>query len=236
MSIETLEQLERRLFDEWRAREPDLVTDGVIKESAFLQARCRIVFVLKEVNSAEGGWDLRENIQKSLEEGGGGQFLKNLVQWTLGIMHWDKEISWADLEKMVGDKEQRRNSLSATCVMNLKKTPGKGTAETNAVAEAAEKYGPFLRRQLGFYLDVGPDSVPRIIICGGTGRIFKKVVAPHMNFEWEKTKRGIEYLTIDTEAQKYIIVNFWHPECRTGSMLLYYALFDAVGEILHAGA
>lgn len=56
MSIKEREEL---LFQKLREKDPDIVADGVICEQEFLNARYKIVYILKEVNGGKS-WDLRD--------------------------------------------------------------------------------------------------------------------------------------------------------------------------------
>lgn len=63
---------------------------------------------------------------------------------------------------------------------------------------------------------------PHIIICGGTGYFFS-------NSKWQQTSRGINYIR---EPNDRIIVSYCHPEARIDNCIKYYALIDALREIL----
>lgn len=52
MSIKEREEL---LFQKLREKDPDIVADGVICEQEFLNARYKIVYILKEVNGGKAG-------------------------------------------------------------------------------------------------------------------------------------------------------------------------------------
>ena len=56
MSIKEREEL---LFQKLREKDASIVADGVICEQEFLNARYKIVYILKEVNGGKS-WDLRD--------------------------------------------------------------------------------------------------------------------------------------------------------------------------------
>ena len=51
---------ENTLFERWKEEHSLFVPDGAVDETAFHAASPSILFLMKEVNSKEGGWDLRE--------------------------------------------------------------------------------------------------------------------------------------------------------------------------------
>ena len=97
----SIEEKEERLFQKLREKDPDIVADGVICEQGFLNARYKIVYILKEVNGGKS-WDLRDFVY----EGGRAQTWDNIARWTEGILSWEKEFPWSEMET---DNEQRRS-------------------------------------------------------------------------------------------------------------------------------
>lgn len=55
----SIKEREEFLFQKLREKDPDIVADGVICEKVFLNARYKIVYILKEVNGGKS-WDLRD--------------------------------------------------------------------------------------------------------------------------------------------------------------------------------
>ena len=55
----SIKEREEFLFQKLREKDPDIVADGVICEQEFLNARYKIVYILKEVNGGKS-WDLRD--------------------------------------------------------------------------------------------------------------------------------------------------------------------------------
>ena len=110
----SIEEREERLFQKLREKDPDIVADGVICEQEFLNARYKIVYILKEVNGGKS-WDLRDFVY----EGGRPQTWDNIARWTEGILSWEKEFPWSEMEI---DNEQRRlRELKKIAAVNLKK-------------------------------------------------------------------------------------------------------------------
>ncbi|MCD8343423.1 MAG: hypothetical protein LUC19_03440 [Oscillospiraceae bacterium] len=205
---------EKRIFDELKETNPSIVTDGVIDEREYLAARYKIAYILKEVNGGEG-WDLRDVVRA----GNRVQTWNSIARWTEGILSWEKDFLWSDMEK---DNEARRKTqLKKIAVINLKKTSGGYTAENELVHKAAVDNASVIKRQLDLYS-------PDIIICCGTESAFVDSCYADAEPEWKSTARGVWYF-MDGER---IIISFVHPEARVRDAFLFYALTDAAKEIL----
>jgi len=55
---------EKKLFTEWEGKRKGFVKDGVVLERDYLSSNPKIAFILKEVNSKDVGWDLREFVKQ----------------------------------------------------------------------------------------------------------------------------------------------------------------------------
>lgn len=209
----SIREQEDALFEVMKAVDSKIVTDGVVEENAYLSAKYKIVFVLKEVNGGEG-WDLRE----FLRCGGRSQTWDNVARWTEGILNLEQNIHWEDLEQ--NNEERRKVYLKKICALNLKKAAGSYTADHKSVSLAAQTDRNYLKQQFSFY-----DA--DLVICCGTERPFLECIYGDSDIEWKRTSRGIWYTATDR-----IIISFAHPASRTKDCFLYYALIDAVREIL----
>ena len=112
-----IKEQEDALFEEWRNRRPDLVTDGAIDAAKWSASTPRIVFVLKEANSKSGGWDERECIRNG--EWGRSPTFRNLARWSIGIRALPEEMDWSRLERI--SRGEMAAALLSTCVMNLRR-------------------------------------------------------------------------------------------------------------------
>ena len=210
MSIKEEEEL---LFQTLRNDAPDAVCDGVVDEARFLSARYRIVYVLKEVNGGKG-WDLRDYVY----HGGRAQTWDNLARWTEGILSWERDFSWKEMQE--NNEERRKTALKKIAAVNLKKTSGGHTSDGQEIYEAALLNSEILKKQLALY------QADFIILCGTENAFIASCYAGR-NIPWKMTKRGIWYF-IDNET---IIISFSHPEARVRDNYLFYALTDAIKEI-----
>ena len=211
----SMNDAETKLFNQLKINNPSIVTDGVVNEKEYLDSKYRILYVMKEVNSYQnGGWSLTEFISN----GAIPQTWDNVARWTEGILNLEKDLDW---EYLNGDNDLRRNIyLKKIASINLKKTPGRHTSIYNEIKMATKNNKEILKKQVDIYQ-------PNIIVCCGTSELYVEYcIEP--DFTWQMTRRGIKYNILD----KTIIVSFSHPEARVADHYLYYALIDAIREIL----
>ncbi|WP_308749133.1 hypothetical protein [uncultured Anaerococcus sp.] len=213
----TIKEKEKILFEKLRKDNHAIVTDGIVDENEYLSSKYKILYVMKEVNGGKD-WDLRE----FLYEGGRPQTWDNVARWTQGILNLDKEYSWEELLK---DNEKRRETyLKKIGSINLKKTGGGHTSVDKEISKAAWENKEIIKNQIEVY---NPD----IIICCGTAEDFVKSALDPKEINWTMTQRGVKYI----KDKEKIILSFAHPEARIRDAYLYYALVDAVREILGEG-
>lgn len=204
---------ENRMFAELRAANPDIIDDGVVNEEEYLSAKCKIMYVLKEVNGGKS-WSLREFIR----EGARAQTWDNIARWTEAILNLDSEKPWSYWEN--NNEARRKTILKKICAVNVKKTSGGHTSHADEVYQAALGNSDILQKQLRLY-------DPDIIICCGTEKAFVDACYKNQELDWKMTFRGIWYF-VDNGM---IVISFTHPEARVKDCLLHYALVDAVREI-----
>lgn len=210
-----IKDAETKLFSQLKINDQSIVTDGVANEKEYLDSKYKILYVMKEVNSYQnGGWSLTE----FLSNGAITQTWDNIARWTEGILNLEKDIDWEYLSK---DNDLRRHKyLKKIASINLKKTPGRHTSIANEISMATKNNKDFIKKQVTLYQ-------PNIIVCCGTSGLFVKYCIDS-DFTWQMTSRGIKYMILDNT----IIVSFSHPEARVADHYLYYALIDAIREIL----
>lgn len=210
-----IKDAETKLFSQLKINDQCIVTDGVANEKEYLDSKYKILYVMKEVNSYQnGGWSLTE----FLSNGAITQTWDNIARWTEGILNLEKDIDWEYLSK---DNDLRRHKyLKKIASINLKKTPGRHTSIANEISMATKNNKDFIKKQVTLYQ-------PNIIVCCGTSGLFVKYCIDS-DFTWQMTSRGIKYMILDNT----IIVSFSHPEARVADHYLYYALIDAIREIL----
>ena len=219
--ISNLEK-QQKLFSEWKSSCPNerIIADGIVSESSYNTAKYKILFLLKEVN----GWGSEATLCDFLAGGGMGQTWNNVVRWTKGILSLDadmrKDTPWKEIADITN--QDRKDQLQKICVINIKKTPG----GPSAIAEELTSYVDNNKERLHKQLDI---CNPDIIICCGTASHYKRLMGT--DIRWDMTSRGIPYVK---EPQR-LVVDYYHPQARMSSALLYYALIDAIREIIKTG-
>lgn len=224
----SIRELEDRLFAEWKLTRKGLVEDGAVDEEAYLNSSPKLLFVLKEANDQRdgGGWDLRQFLREDDKP----HTWNNIARWVEGIRHLRADLR-ADLEwKVLSeiDKNRKRQMLRSIVAINLKKSPGGHTTDTEALAKVAAEDKSFLNKQFTIY-------EPDLIICCGTdtSNIFHELVNLGLGAKpkWRLTRRGIWFH--EFKPKQYVIA-FSHPEARVAENLLYYGIVDAIREIFYA--
>jgi len=212
----SMKEQEDGMFSVMREKCPTLIPDGVVNEEAFLKAKFRIVYVLKEVNGEKDkDWDLRD----FLCEGARPETWDNIARWTEGILNLETDRHWSEMEDV--SKERRKKYLKKICAVNLKKTSGGCVANNRNINLVASENQEFLEQQIKIYK-------PDIIICCGTKESFFDFLYEDKKIDRSMTARGIWF----RDNGETILISFAHPASRTKSCFLYYALLDAVKDIL----
>lgn len=215
----SIKDAENELFNQLKinnpTNNPTIVTDGIVDEKEYLDSKYKILYIMKEVNSDQKDeWSLTE----FLSNGARSQTWDNIARWTEGILNLEKDLAWEYLSR---DNDIRRDIyIKKIASINLKKTPGRHTSIYNEIRMATKNNKEILKKQVDIYQ-------PNIIICCGTSGLFVKDCL-ESDLTWQMTSRGIEYMILD----ETIIVSFSHPEARVADQYLYYALIDAIREIL----
>ncbi|MFR1323829.1 MAG: hypothetical protein ACLSBL_01855 [Ezakiella massiliensis] len=208
----TIREKEDLIFD--KLKNPDIIKDGLADESQYLSAEYKIIYIMKEVNGGKG-WDLRDFIK----DGGRSQTWDNIARWTEGILNLDKDYPWDYLKE---DNEARRMKyLKKIGAVNLKKLSGTYESIPNEISAAACENKQIIKEQIDLY-------DPDIIICCGTAVDYVNNCIDPAYKNWQMTRRGIPYIRL---ANK-IIIDHCHPGARFRDSIKYYALVDAVHEIL----
>ncbi len=216
---------EEKLFREWPKEQNNFNKDGIVNEKYYLNSSPKILFLLKEVNSKEGGFDLRE----FLRDGGRPQTWDNIARWVYGIRNSHREIEWKEVEK-IKTKVDRQEQLKSICVINLKKSSGGHTSDNSEVRKYAKEYKKYLDRQLTIY-NAKPEMKPNFIIaCGSvTSSIFNTEIEFFKERIWKSTKRGVRYYEYDSGCY---FIKYAHPAARIQDDFLYYGLIDAIQELI----
>ena len=130
----SITQQEDTLFAAWAKQLEqdglDFVKDGVVCEDAYAKSDQKIskLFVLKEPHGNNDG-DIRNWMS------GGGKTWMPIARWTYGIRHRMSLPKWEDIYKhwRSSEEHQRAAILQDVCAINLKKSPGGGSAKDEEI-------------------------------------------------------------------------------------------------------
>ncbi len=221
--MQTIREREEVLFDRWKANHVSFIPDGVVDEDAWNRAGTKILFLLREVNDCPAGFDERNYLKYYFDPKHKymhSPTIDNLILWAYGIQKLPKFTSWSDVE----NNAYASNVLESVALVNIKKTSGGGTVDWDSFDKyfSTELNREYIKEQLQIY---NPD----VVICGGTA-YYLSCLYPDKFDEayWKMTSRGIRY----TKVHDTIYIDYKHPNIRAPKNIMYYALMDAVKEIL----
>ena len=209
---------EDELFSEWEKSRKEFVRDGVVSEDYYKKSNPKIALILKDPHG-DGGGDIRTWIR---DKGGGyGSTWNDVVRLIWGIRNREKKIIWRDFPNL--DDDFRFTHLRSICAMNLKKSVGGASTDSDKLRGVALKDKKYIQEQYALY-------DPDITICGSSEVywLFRKVFDIG-DEDWEnQTSRGVHWY--ERSPGKYVIESY-HPAARISSSLRFYQLIDAVNEI-----
>ena len=215
MGIEDKIEQDSELLERWKKMNPSIITDGVVSWEDYIKSNPKILFVLKEVNSDESNWDLREFIR----DGARNYTWNNITRWIIGIRNINQNYNWQEIEKI--SEQERKEVLKSIAAINLKKETGGGAvADNDTVYKHAINDKDFLKEQVVIY-------DPELIICCGTSYAFFDSVYNGRDVKWEITSNGVWYVRDNNK----VIISYNHPEARVSPNFLYYPLIDVLREI-----
>lgn len=261
----SIRQKEDDLFTDWVISRPErfpFATDGCADPDAFLAARYRIVFALKERNWGHTVNEQREYASSNLPESDrisqmqGCNEREIFNDWWTGMAQWaevllaSSDVNWQEIqgsffrseaqnsapsEKNERDQfiqERNRAALGRCACIQLKKAPGGSKMNKDDFGIVVSQDRPFILRQLAIYS-------PHFIISCGSGdnwNVFRHILFPKTEIQY--TRNGIQYMLVsDIEAglHKTAVVNFGHPSMRINGNLwgvLTLGLRDSLDEIM----
>jgi hypothetical protein len=178
------------------------VIDGIIDPEKYLNAKYRVLWILKEANSESVSWSYLENFKNKdwlLRCGKNVPTLKRMIYTTYGIL---RDCQWSDIPD--ASDEKSFEPLQEIALINIKKIPGGSTSEPDEIQAAYYGNQELLKFQIETYN-------PNIVIFGNTLQFFNKSDFVGLeNAEKQITDFGNHYY--DTSDKLYI--HTWHPAVR----------------------
>jgi len=172
------------------------IFDGIVSPKDYESAESKILWILKEPNSSEEGWDMRKRI-KTLRENdrifkGFERTFTRIVYATNAILH---NIPWS--ENRIRTNPEMIDELKKIAYINVKKSAGKSSSKTITLRESYAKSKEILFEQMKIF---NPD----ILIFGGTFYLFEK------DLDLPKLR---EYSSCHAQSKNgQIFLNVYHPQ------------------------
>jgi hypothetical protein len=224
------QELEQLYEEFYGGRRKDIVACGVVDEEVYLQAKPKIVFVLREPHTEETGFTIPNGLRRQVEKGLCGKPLEQGWMYT-----WRQAGVWAyailygfDSYKKLREDICVVKGLQAIGMTNLKKTGGGATSNLRSIRESASRELDLWRNEL---LVMSPD----LIICGNTYHevvnglgIKEKPLLKHDNtpYYYSEWKLGDKVI---------VILDFWHPNNRKSRNKNLAILRELIGRLRGLG-
>ncbi len=173
------------------------ISDGILDETRWRQAKRKVLFVLKEPGADCGYKSLQELFQK--EWGGQAKYsFLNLARWAYGIQNTDESAYPTFAE--ASDKLVRDDAFFKSAIINLKKTPST-RADRSCDEEGVREYVISNQESIKDQIKL---IRPDVIVCcshltyllvdkmlsGGRGEVVI-LEAPHPSARAWKNKKGV---------------------------------------------
>ena len=229
---------ENELFEEWKNKIPKeesnyFIPDGIVDYEKWKVSKIKILFFLKEANVDVKNvnkidFDERKYLLKYNEEykKSHSPTIDVVIQWAYGIeCCLDSYKKWEDVLKICQDEKTQDEMLEQIALVNAKKIPGGGTVNWSDFDKYMnEKINvEYLFEQMNMYES-------QIVICGKTAWILEKYGPEEFKSQnWKETSRGIRFL----QYKNSFFIDYVHPNVRAPKNIVFYALIDAIKEILN---
>lgn len=221
-TAQALFRAENRIFQTWRERSPTLLRDGALggRESTYLTAPVRVLFVLKEPNDTGERWsgngaDLRLHTRAFAD-------LRSTfpVLLLLAVLAQSPGLSLAfsEARELLRERATRVRLLRSIALVNLKKTPGGAVCKDRTLVQAVSQDGDLLEQQLALYR-------PHLTIAGGSAvfallaNLFGGSPVPSQN------NMGRPAFT---DRQLGLCLSFFHPQATKGFQYLFELLRESL--------
>ena len=193
------EQL-NHLFESWKEKYQDagFAEDGIIDESEWDKAMLKVMFLLKDTNNFSG--DFRKAVR-------GGPW-HVVGRWSFGLQNVKKNY--------ILPFSEAKNNINQGClsaaIVNLKKTPGRGVAVSDEIAEAVKRDKTFIFEELKI---IQPD----VIVCGATFGYVKELFPDLAEQKPLDGQKGKCY-----RYNEKVWIDYCHPSARYVHYMMYYTL------------
>lgn len=206
-------QLEE-LLQQWKERtsksdsrfNEDGIVNPVIWDSI---TATKVLFILKETNDLDGSlvkWLLEKESPAHY-----GSLWHRITEWLDAIHNPEKPYHYAPCNTQA--------SLNQIAVINLKKTPGLGEAETTNLLQHTIDNWDLIALQIAL---IDPDV---IVFCGTWGFViqafpqWKNLIPPEKHYQW-----SAHFYDTNNPCKQKLLIDFCHPVARYPAHLMYYGI------------
>ncbi|NQT35301.1 hypothetical protein HQ587_08935 [bacterium] len=192
--------------------------DGIVNPDVYLNHKNypRILYIMKEAN-AEGESD---DLRKFLRGKSQGQTWNTVARWNYAI--FNNFPSWNEIIA-INEVELRKKWLSYCSVVNLKKSPGGGSADIDSIQKAADKCKDLLVQQILLY-------EPHFMICCGTGYIVSQLFQDQILAPWKKSRFGLDFAEFNLTS--CFTIQYIHPQARFSNNFKHFMLTETIKELI----
>lgn len=192
------------------------VVDGIIEPEKYLNAKYRILWILKEANSESDSWSYLEKFKDKewlYRCGKSIPTLKRIIYTTYGIL---RNCKWSEIPD--ASNEKSFEPLQEIAIINIKKIPGGSNSIGDEIQQAYYNNQELLKQQIDTYN-------PNVIIFGNTLQYFYK-----SDFEGLETaeKQYTEYGNVFYDTGNKLYIHTWHPAVRGAGFTDEYYVMDIV--------
>lgn len=178
------------------------VIDGIIEPEKYLNAKYRILWILKEANSEIDSWSYLEKFKDKewlYRYGKSIPTLKRIIYTTYGIL---RDCEWHEIPD--ANNEKSFEPLQEIAIINIKKIPGGSVSESSEIQQAYYDNQELLKRQIKIYN-------PNVVIFGNTLGYFNK-----SDFDGLETaeEQKTEYGNVFYDTGDKLYIHTWHPAVR----------------------
>lgn len=204
---------EDALFIRWRKKyeEASFVIDGCPNPEVYFWEEPRVVFVLKDGNlgvphpgdsSVDRVYDQRYELEFEP------------TPWWDTVAIWshflrNPSLSWRDGQDAIKCRFSIRDSLSHNCVVQIKKTWGKGAVSNKELLDVAISDRGEIVEQLSIYQ-------PDFIVACGNGECLSFVLGCNPEGRQE-TSFGVGFWELDLFDRSCYLIDYCHPSIRVGT-------------------
>ena len=183
----------------------NVIHDGIVDFTQYNKTSPKILWILKEANSSESGWTMREALNDLKEKSGGlktgwANTFTSIIYTTNGVFtgeDWDSMGNFHQDQSII-------EVLQKVAYINVKKVPGGSNADWNLIKEYYSENKTALHQQIQLIN-------PEIIIFGGTYNFFDDDF-----FElFGELEAHVENNSLHIYQNKdYLLLNAYHPNNR----------------------